>query len=105
MAPTPETAGKVGLREMTGTSQCVTGFRANPGRLGAYVSEKSRQAISLSGTAEGQWEGTASQSTVWSPDIITVFCSYIVDNKIVSHKTRGLECLVTTWWSSVVLQC
>lgn len=93
MAPTPETAGKVGLRGMTG-------------RLGAYVSEKSRKAISLSGTAEGQWEGTASQPTVWSPDIITVFCSYIVHyNKIVNCKTRGLECLVTTWWSSVVLQC
>lgn len=106
MAPTPETAGKVGLREMTGTSQWVTGFRANPGRLGACVSEKSRKVISLSGTAEGQWEGTASQPTVWSPDIITVFCSYIVDNnKVVNWKTRGLECLVTTWWSSVVLQC
>lgn len=66
MAPTPETAGKVGLREMTGTSQWVTG------RLGACVSEKSRKAISLSGKAEGQWEGTASQPTVWSPDIISV---------------------------------
>lgn len=79
MAPTPETAGKVGLREMTGTSQWATGFRANPGRLGAYIAEKSRQAIFLSGTAEGQWERTA-QPTVWSPDIITVFFSYIVDN-------------------------
>lgn len=108
VAPTPETAGKVGLREMTGTSQWVTGFRANPGRLGAYVSEKSRRAVSLSGTAEGQWEGTVSQPTVWTPDIITVFCSYIVDNnnKIVNCKTRGLDqCLVTTWWSSAVLQC
>lgn len=80
MVSTPETAGKLGLREMTGTSQWATGFRANPGRLGAYTAEKSRQAISLSGTAKGQWERTASQPTVWSPDIITVFSSYIVDN-------------------------
>lgn len=61
MAPTPETAGKVGLREMTGTSQWATGFRANPGRLGAYIAEKSRQAISYLGQLRDSGKGLLSQ--------------------------------------------